>query len=442
MANRCLPLFVALAVALALATPSQGRGAEFARGPDLAQMEGVPAGGGPPQCADGADNDLDEKTDFPDDPDCSSALDDDESASPVAPEVKARVLVAVATSGTLNGEVCNGVFTGGDGTALCPGSDVSCTACFAPTCGNLVPDDSRLAQVKLALADAFARDDAEFALLRAHQTARTFACPTADPLAGSGGWQGAPDANCAGDYNSGDVLVSFAADNGPGLMAYVGDSAAEVPAPGMDHQLRGTGARPLAGMLASADALFDAARATDAAQACRPYSVVLIADGATSCPGDAPAAAAVLAAGGAPVFVVGYAAGASDFGALDAIAAAGGSSAALNVDNTSELSGALDAIVEESALVELCNGSDDDCDNVVDEGYDVGAACSNAQLGACLREGALVCAGDGMTSLCDAPMVQPQEEACGNGTDEDCDGFTDEACGVLLVDGFESAPAG
>ncbi len=72
---------------------------------------------------------------------------------------------------------------------------------------------------------------------------------------------------------------------------------------------------------------------------------------------------------------------------------------------------------------ELCNGADDDCDGRVDEGFDVGVACS-AGDGACARGGVKVCAGVRRTT-CDAVPGQSTIEAC-NGEDDDCDGFVDE----------------
>ncbi len=74
--------------------------------------------------------------------------------------------------------------------------------------------------------------------------------------------------------------------------------------------------------------------------------------------------------------------------------------------------------------VEACNGVDDDCDDEIDEDFDVGAACS-AGGGACLRGGEQVCAEDGAGVVCDAVPGEPGPEAC-NGEDDDCDGEADE----------------
>ncbi|MCB9525904.1 MAG: hypothetical protein H6702_21385 [Myxococcales bacterium] len=65
---------------------------------------------------------------------------------------------------------------------------------------------------------------------------------------------------------------------------------------------------------------------------------------------------------------------------------------------------------------ETCNGEDDDCDGAIDEAAG-DAACG---VGACVR--AATCGPDG--PVCNP--AEPAAEAC-NGVDDDCDGATDEA---------------
>ncbi|MCK6575676.1 hypothetical protein L6V77_31865 [Myxococcota bacterium] len=72
---------------------------------------------------------------------------------------------------------------------------------------------------------------------------------------------------------------------------------------------------------------------------------------------------------------------------------------------------------------EVCNGRDDDCDGVADDApTDVGLVCS-AGVGGCARAGVTTCAAG--VPGCSASPGAPVAERC-NGTDDDCDGATDE----------------
>jgi MYXO-CTERM domain-containing protein len=77
---------------------------------------------------------------------------------------------------------------------------------------------------------------------------------------------------------------------------------------------------------------------------------------------------------------------------------------------------------------EVCNGLDDDCNHVIDDGNwptgPVGAKCNNGAIGACNRDGLLVCNAAGTDTVCNAPAGTPQQEIC-NGIDDNCDGQTD-----------------
>ncbi len=98
-----------------------------------------------------------------------------------------------------------------------------------------------------------------------------------------------------------------------------------------------------------------------------------------------------------------------------------------------------------SPTQELCNGIDDDCDGTVDNSleYEVGdagtspdAGCS-VGVGACVREGSLVCSAS--APVCSATAGEPSAETC-NLVDDDCDGMADE--GATCVISGQSCVAG
>jgi hypothetical protein len=65
---------------------------------------------------------------------------------------------------------------------------------------------------------------------------------------------------------------------------------------------------------------------------------------------------------------------------------------------------------------EICDGYDNNCDGVIDEGFNVGEPCS-VGIGECQEYGVMVCTGDGTGTECSA--------VC-DGLDNDCDGLIDE----------------
>lgn len=82
---------------------------------------------------------------------------------------------------------------------------------------------------------------------------------------------------------------------------------------------------------------------------------------------------------------------------------------------------------------EICNGIDDDCDGTIDEGGD---CCTNGQTKGCgptmntgiCSTGTSTCTNN-LWGSCDG-AVYAASEVCGNNEDDDCDGETDEECGM------------
>jgi hypothetical protein len=83
-----------------------------------------------------------------------------------------------------------------------------------------------------------------------------------------------------------------------------------------------------------------------------------------------------------------------------------------------------------TASAEVCNFTDDDCDTTVDEGFvGLNDICSDG-VGACQRFGVVHCTGDGSGTACSAVAGAPAGELC-NAIDDDCDGPVDEDFSTL-----------
>lgn len=167
--------------------------------------------------------------------------------------------------------------------------------------------------------------------------------------------------------------------------------------------------------------------------------VVLITDGWQWCDPYDPAtrfdpvdAAAAVRDAGATLYVVGFGDGVDSL-TLNRIAHDSGTYLlGCNPDQTDPLADdncyhkamgidSLSSVLEEIAMhatEEVCDGLDNDCDDLVDE--DLARACSTI-----CGSGTEVCE-DGSWVDCDAP--EPQEEICDGFEDEDCDGVIDEGC--------------
>ncbi|MBI4032177.1 putative metal-binding motif-containing protein [Candidatus Berkelbacteria bacterium] len=97
----------------------------------------------------------------------------------------------------------------------------------------------------------------------------------------------------------------------------------------------------------------------------------------------------------------------------------------------------LDCAVKDGTIhqtaIELCDGRDNNCDGLVDEGFDLGSTCA-VGAGTCARAGVIVCGADKLSTVCDTFAGSPSPEDCLNGIDDDCDGVVDCADGACASD--------
>ena len=83
---------------------------------------------------------------------------------------------------------------------------------------------------------------------------------------------------------------------------------------------------------------------------------------------------------------------------------------------------------------EICDGKDNDCDQMIDEDFALGSPCTSG-VGACQTAGVTICDAAGGTT-CDAVPGQPTAEICGNAIDENCNGVLNDGCADTDLDGL------
>ena len=258
--------------------------------------------------------------------------------------------------------------------------------------------------------------------------------------------------------DQGQILVPIRSENQSAILEWVDYSCGSCrTGVGTGPELQANTWTPIAGSLRGARRYFEGGDpdfptspiAGDPYAGCRPMHVILLTDGEETCASDAQTRAAATelrttSFGGVNydirTYVIGFgiAAGASD---TEAIAIAGGTDApgahrAFYATDETSLALAFSQIVADSILQETCNGADDDCDSLIDEGFtrycDRPGGVSAPVL--CGDPGERVC--DGLDDNCNGMVDEGVTNACGhcasippescNRADDDCDGIIDE----------------
>ncbi|MBN8613703.1 MAG: hypothetical protein J0L92_24115 [Deltaproteobacteria bacterium] len=239
-------------------------------------------------------------------------------------------------------------------------------------------------------------------------------------------------ARCDATSASGEVLVPFSPTNQADILRWVDFSCGTCTnTVASNPELRAGGNTPIGGTVLAARDFLTTSLATDPNRGCRSINVIVLTDGAETCGGNAETAAAALRSitiGGVAVTVTTYFIG---FGvspgdadierynrAGRGIAGNPPGNEGYYATDENTLAAAFSQIISDGIRYEVCDGSDNDCDTRVDEGF------------------TLYCNRNAMppTTVPTAGICSPPAETRCDGLDDNCNGVTDEglrnACGT------------
>ncbi len=308
---------------------------------------------------------------------------------------------------------------------------------------------------------------------------------------GGGILDGCVDPISGNPMTGADILVPVGGNTTAQILSWIDHSESDPGEPGYSSslapenqpnpELRAVGGTPIGGSLAD---LYNQLSTTDIGndplRGCRPYSIIVLTDGAESCGTDPVSMSTQLLSvpdlqhscsndtqcptnstcNGShcvyevKTYVIAFAVAPYEFVNCNDIAVAGNTSGAIPANNTADLVAAMAGIIADSIRTELCNGIDDDCDGSTDEDFpELGTTCDNGLLGVCRGSGSYICAADGTGAVCDitSPGISPSAEVC-DGLDNDCNGLVDdgitctgpapELCNGVDDDGDPGTPDG
>jgi Notch 1 len=166
--------------------------------------------------------------------------------------------------------------------------------------------------------------------------------------------------------------------------------------------------------------------------------VMLITDGQDTCaydPDNDPVTSTDdLFDSGIKTYVIGFGSGV-DAGVLEAMADAGGTNDYYQADNQSQLENVMQAIVDD-ATAELCDDRDNNCNDQIDEDWpNKGTPCTVTQ-GGCTAQGVYICDPNNPagSTICNA-VITGTAEVC-DGLDNDCDNVVDNGFPDTDGDGY------